>query len=83
MMMSELKLTDREWGEFFFSQIFSTIQRGKRLTKENQIIGNVPYVSSSSFNNGVDNFISNTENVRFFEHCLTLANSGSVGSAFF
>ncbi len=81
--MSELKLIDREWGEFSFSQIFKKIQRGKRLTKSNQIIGLTPYISSSAQNNGVDNFISNVDRVRKFSNCLTLANSGSVGSVFF
>lgn len=30
-------LTDVEWGEFFVSDVFDTVQRGKRLTKANQI----------------------------------------------
>ena len=34
-------------------------------------------------NNGVDNYISNEIGVRFFENCLSLANSGSVGSCFY
>ena len=42
-----------------------------------------PYVSSSAFNNGVDNFISNKDNLRLFKKSLTLANSGSVGATFF
>lgn len=63
-------------------EIFN-IMRGKRLKKENQKLGNTPYISSSGINNGVDGFISNDKNVRFFEKCLTIANSGSVGTAFF
>lgn len=72
-----------EWREFYFCQIFTTIQRGKRLTKQNQQKGKVPYISSSGINNGIDNFISNDCGVRKFKECITLANSGSVGSAFF
>ena len=45
--------------------------------------GNVPYVSSSAINNGVDDFIGNTEGVRKFNDCMTIANSGSVGKTFF
>ena len=41
------------------------------------------YVSSSALNNGVDNFIGNEDGVRIFEDCITLANSGSVGTAFY
>ena len=77
------ELSGCEWGEFYISEIFTTIQRGKRLTKENQKEGKKPYVSSSKLRNGVDNFISNDKNVRIFSHCISLANSGSVGSAFF
>lgn len=43
----------------------------------------MPYVSSSAMNNGVDDFVSNKEGVRIFNNCLTVANSGSVGTAFF
>ena len=40
-------------------------------------------MSSSAVNNGVDNFISNIKGVRIFNDCLTVANSGSVGRAFY
>lgn len=76
-------LTDVDWGEFFFSDIFETVQRGKRLTKANQLDGEVPYVSSTALNNGVDNFIGNEEKIRKSENDLTLANSGSVGACFY
>ncbi|EKT7739865.1 TPA: restriction endonuclease subunit S [Campylobacter coli] len=72
-----------QWKEFYFADIFKEIKRGKRLIKDDQIQGKTPYVSSSAFNNGVDNFIDNYENVRKFSDCISLANSGSVGSAFF
>ena len=76
-------LENKEWKAFLLTDLFDTIQRGKRLTKENQKDGSIPYVSSSAQNNGVDNYISNTMGVRFFENCLSLANSGSVGSCFY
>lgn len=76
-------LENKEWEEFFLTEIFSTIQRGRRLTKSNQKSGNIPYISSTSMNNGVDNFIGNKTNVRIFSDCLTIANSGSVGASFY
>lgn len=76
-------LADTEWKEFRFDEVFTEIQRGRRLTKANQIQGTMPYVSSTALDNGVDNFIGNTHNVRIFENGVTIANSGSVGSAFF
>lgn len=72
-----------EWKEFFFTDIFREIKRGKRLTKVNQKEGTIPYVSSTAFNNGVDNFISNNKGVRTYKNNLSIANSGSVGSCFY
>ena len=78
-----LSLKDVEWGEFYLKDIFSEIQRGKRLKKDDHISGKIPYVSSSGINNAVDNFVDNKEKVRIFENCLTIANSGSVGVSFY
>lgn len=71
------------WKVFFFTEVFTEIQRGKRLKKADHTEGTTPYVSSTAFNNGVDGFIGNESGVRIFADCLTIANSGSVGSAFF
>lgn len=74
---------EKEWSIFRITDIFPEIQRGKRLKRADHISGSTPYVSSSAVNNGIDNFISNKREVRKFEDCLTLANSGSVGKTFY
>ena len=71
------------WKAFYFTEVFTEIQRGKRLKKADHEEGNTPYVSSTSLNNGIDGFIGNDGSVRRFDDCLTLANSGSVGCAFY
>ena len=76
-------LEDKEWKAFALKNIFDEIQRGKRLKTDDHVVGSMPYVSSSSIDNGVDNFIGNEDEVRIFEDCITLANSGSVGTAFY
>lgn len=76
-------LEDKQWGEFYLTELFSEIQRGKRLIKTNQVNGDIPYISSTSLNNGVDNFISNKDKVRKFKNCISIANSGSVGASFY
>ena len=77
-------LEDKEWHEFFLlKDIFPTVQRGKRLKESNQVAGLTPYISSTALNNGVANFIGNKSGVRLFSDCLTIANSGSVGSSFY
>jgi len=78
-----MDLKNVQWSEFNLNEIFPEIQRGKRLKKDDHIAGNKPYISSSGTNNGVDGFIGNTENVRSFKKCLTIANSGSVGATFY
>jgi len=76
-------LEEREWREFKLTEIFREIERGKRLKKDDHIKGNVPYVSSTASNNGVDGFIGNQRAVRRFKNTLTIANSGSVGTVFY
>jgi hypothetical protein len=76
-------IREKQWKEFFLTEIFPVVQRGKRLTKANQLKGETPYVSSTASNNGVDNFIGNENKVRIFSNCISIANSGSVGSSFY
>ena len=78
-----MKLSDREWKDFAVPYVFQNIQRGKRLKKADHISGIVPYVSSTANNNGVDAYIEATKGTRVFENCISLANSGSVGTAFY
>lgn len=80
---NSMKLNEVKWDVFYLKDIFSEIQRGKRLKKGDHIEGNQPYISSSATTNGVDGYIGNTEKVRVFKNCLTIANSGSVGATFF
>lgn len=76
-------LDDVEWKEFNFNEVFRKIQRGRRLKKDDHIGGNIPYISSTSLNNGLDQFIGNEDKVRKFKNNISLANSGSVGSCFY
>ncbi len=76
-------IEDKQWKAFFVVNIFDEILRGKRLKKDDHIPGKKPYVSSTALNNGVDQFIGNTNKVRVYSDCLSLANSGSVGSCFY
>lgn len=78
-----LKFNSVRWQEFSLTEIFPIIQRGKRLKKADHTKGTTPYVSSTANDNGVDCFIGNKGHVRVFGNCLTIANSGSVGSTFF
>src|SRR5699024_6626702 len=78
----QVTLEDVDWQEFKVNKLFYKIQRGKRLTRANQIEGSIPYVSSTALNNGVDNYVSDDLKVPFrrFKNVLVIANSGSVGT---
>ena len=77
------ELQDKMWNHCSLPDIFNSIKRGKRHKKGDHTQGSVPYVSSTESNNGVDSFIEAKKGTRSFENCISLANSGSVGAAFY
>ncbi|WP_206603296.1 restriction endonuclease subunit S [Campylobacter blaseri] len=57
-MKNKLTLQDVEWKEFKIKDLFK-IKRGKRLIEKNRHKGDVPYISATSSNNGITDFINN------------------------
>lgn len=47
------------WGDFTYQSIFNHIAQGRRLKKDDQIAGGVPFVMAGVTNTGVVNYISN------------------------
>ncbi len=81
---SNYQINTDSWHYFKFddgttNSIFK-IKKGKRLTKKDQSDGNIPYVSSSSLNNGIDNYIGNGHTD---ENCISFACYGSIGEVFY
>lgn len=76
-------LPDVKWKAFRFDQVFETIKRGKRYKKDDHVRGEIPYISATEKTNGIDAFVGETSRTRSFRECLTIANSGGVGKAFF
>lgn len=75
--MNEIK-----YKSFLFEKIFS-YERGKRLTKVDQVSGDIAYISSTKYNNGISNFIFPPIYMTIYENKMTLSNSGSVGYLFY
>lgn len=48
-----------EWEEFTYHNIFNEIKQGRRLKKEDQISGIIPFIMAGTTNTGVVNYISN------------------------
>lgn len=53
------KLNAVKWGNFSISQIFNKVVQGRRLKKDDQLPGNIPFVMSGTTNTGVVGYISN------------------------
>ena len=47
------------FSEFTYNNIFNQIKQGRRLTKDDQLIGELPFVMAGVTNTGVVNYISN------------------------
>lgn len=48
-----------EWKEFEYQEIFENIVQGRRLKKDDQLPGMIPFVMSGVTNTGIVNYISN------------------------
>ncbi len=53
------KLGTVKWGEFKYKDVFNRIEQGRRLKKDDQIDGTIPFVMSGTTNAGVVNYIAN------------------------
>ena len=71
------KLQGVKWGEYKFKSIFNRIEQGRRLKKDDQIPGNIPFVMAGTTNTGVVNYISNPV-ASFPENSITVDIFGNV-----
>lgn len=70
-----------KWKEFFLSDICN-INSGARLTKANMKDGKIPFIGATDSNNGITNFVSNT-NASFDQNVLGVNYNGSVVENFY
>lgn len=70
-----------KWREYFIEDICD-IKSGVRLTKNNQIDGKTPFIGSVDNNNGITNFIGNTNN-SIDKNILGVNYNGSVVESFY
>jgi len=76
-----LKLNDKTWAPFFIEQIAEVIS-GRDIYEDERTLGNTPYISSSSVNNGVCHFVGNV-NETLESRYISVNRNGSVGYAFY
>lgn len=66
-----------EFGEFTYRRIFNKIIQGRRLKKDDQMSGNIPFVMAGTSNTGVVNYISNPV-ARFPKNSITIDIFGNT-----
>lgn len=76
-----ISLNDRKWHQFVIEDILD-VNNGVRLTKENMIDGNTPFIGATSKNNGITNWVSNT-NKSLNSNVLGVNYNGSVVDNFY
>jgi hypothetical protein len=76
----KVSLNTDDWKWFRLEDIFK-IYASSDKNFLNSKEGNIPYVSSTQFNNGVSSFI--LSDITNNENTITVARNGSVGSAFY
>ncbi len=76
-----LTLDGRHWGKFAIGDLFS-ISSGKRLRKEDMTAGDKPFIGASDSNNGITEFVSNT-NVSEDSNVLGVNYNGSIVENFY
>lgn len=70
-----------DWKEFFLDEICN-INSGVRLTKSNMNEGKMPFIGATDSNNGITNFVSNT-NKSLDKNILGVNYNGSVVENFY
>ncbi len=70
-------LENVEWGKFTFKSIFNKIVQGRRLKKDDQLPGNIPFVMAGITNTGVVNYVSNPV-ATFPKNSITIDIFGNV-----
>lgn len=66
-----------KWKEFTFNSIFNNIKQGKRLKKDDQIKGNIPFIMAGITNTGIANYISDPI-VMFPKNSITIDIFGNT-----
>lgn len=71
----------KNWKWFKYSEIFD-VQKGKRLTKADMTIGEIPYIGAIDSNNGVSAHISNNEHLHS-ANTISVSYNGSIAEAYY
>lgn len=71
------QFNELNWQKFKLRDLFDHIKQGKRLKKDDQLPGNIPFIMSGTTNTGIANYISNPVN-EFPRNSLTIDIFGNT-----
>ena len=74
-------IENKKWDKFFIDDV-ADILPGRDIYDSERSSGNVPYISSTSKNNGIGYFVANN-NDTLEGGCLSVNRNGSVGYSFY
>lgn len=74
-------LENKNWSQFYIRDLFK-ISSGKRLTKANMSPGSTPFIGATYLNNGITNYVSNSNN-SIDKNVLGVNYNGSVVENFY
>lgn len=76
-VLEEFKNEKIKFSEFTYESVFNKIVQGRRLKKDDQISGNIPFVMAGTTNTGIVNYISNPV-ASFPENSITIDIFGNT-----
>jgi len=76
----KLKLETDNWKYFDIPELFK-VYTSQEESAMNRTNGNVPFISSTQFSNGISKYVDDTPTI--LENTITVARNGSIGSAFY
>ncbi len=76
------KVDIHTWKKIPINQLFKVV-KGSRLTKANMREGNIRYIGASSFENGITQYISNSEHIHKGNTLTVCYNGSDIGRTFY
>lgn len=76
-----MALNTQNWQSFKLNYLFDII-KGKRLTKEDMDEGEIRFIGSTEYNNGITEYVANDEHLQD-GNLITVAYNGSVAESFY
>lgn len=79
--MGEFDLTVKKWHSFYLDEL-GNISSGKDIYEKERVLGDIPYITAKSQDNGIGYFIGN-KNKTLEDNVISINRNGAVGYSYF